>query len=329
MRLLRPELLSWLLALPFAVACWILHYQYKWRQRRRMGGAERTSKLSRRSNRGSDVAVLLFSAVTISFLAGALARPQLPLERRTPEFERQDLVLILDRSISMRARDIRPSRFARAAEEITNFLRRKPAAIDRVGLVAFAGTAVVLSYPTADFDALSFYLDWVADDPTTLFGTDIGAALTVALDMSRREPQRIRPMFVVISDGEDHGRELERATAAVQKQGIRVHAIGIGSHESVPMPIATRGGRDELLMDAARRVVMTRFDETTLQRLAALTGGRYFRSTTGGELVSALESIAEAERRQTGWTARIEYRDLYLPLLAGAAAAAIGLVALL
>jgi Ca-activated chloride channel family protein len=326
-RLLRPDLPVWLFALPVAAICWFIHYWYKWRQRRlaAFGG----TALSRRTTLRRDVATLVLSVLTLALIAVAMMRPQVARERRTPTFERRDLIVILDRSASMRARDVLPSRFGRAVQEIQEFLRRKPATIDRVALVAFAGASVVLSYPTDDIGSLSFYLNWAHDDPTPFFGTDIGAALSTALSVARRDRQRLPPVFVVISDGEDQAGRLEPAAATVASNGIRVHCIGIGSDASVPMPVAVSDQREEFLRDDYGQIVTTRFDATTLQRLATLTGGQYFRSVTGGELLSALDSIALEERRQVGWTTATDYRDLYLLVLAAAALTSLGLVTLL
>ena len=84
---------------------------------------------------------------------------------------------MLDRSASMRAHDVSPSRFARATEEIRTFLKNKPENIDRVGLVGFASSSLILSYLTRDIDNVAFYLDWIEEDPQTFLGTNIGAAL--------------------------------------------------------------------------------------------------------------------------------------------------------
>ena len=320
MRFLRPEMAAWLFAIPVVLACWILHYQYKRRQQRRVLGGMTRQHLgrSRRTATWHDVATLTLALLTVACIAGAMTRPQIQWERRTPTYERQDLVLILDRSVSMRAQDVPPSRFARAVEEIQLFLRRKPDVIDRVALVGFAAASVVLSYPTDDLGSLFFYLDWVRDDPTPLFGTDIGAALGSAMTVVQRDPQRIRPIFVVVSDGDDQGRELPRAIKVLAAAGIRVHCIGIGSASDVPIPLQVSHGRQEFLRDGFGRVQTTRFDESTLRGLAAATGGRYYRSVTGGELRTALDSIAMEERRQIGSTTSVEYRDLYSLLLAAA-----------
>src|SRR4029077_10892392 len=128
----------------------------------------------------------------------------------------QDLVIMLDRSASMNARDIAPSRFARATQEIRNLVRRKPDGIDRIALIGFADAAVVLSYLTEDADSLLFYFDWIDRDPTPLFGTNLGEALTSAMDVARKDDRPTRKIFLVVSDGEDFGPELRRAVAAVR-----------------------------------------------------------------------------------------------------------------
>jgi Ca-activated chloride channel family protein len=325
-RVLHPEMAVWLFSVPIVIGCWLLHYRYKWQKRRHEtipGGA-----WSHRSTVGQDASVLVLGVLTAVLLAGAMLRPQVLLAMRTPELERQNLILILDRSVSMHARDIRPSRLGRAVEEIKSFLQHKPETIDRVGLIGFAATAVTLTYPTSDLSSIFFYLDWARDDPTPMYGTDIGTALTSALAAAKRDAQQgAPPVFVVVSDGEDDGGMLDRAVATFRRENLRVHCIGIGSYESVPMPVATEDGHDEFLRDEAGRILMTQFNEASLQWLAGSTGGRYFRSVTGGELRAALDNAALADRRQVGWTTTREYREMYPLLLAAACLSAFGLAA--
>jgi Ca-activated chloride channel family protein len=254
-------------------------------------------------------------------LVFALARPQALLASRTPEYERQDLVVILDRSASMRAHDIPPSRFTRATLEVRNFLTHKPEAIDRVALVGFAGASLVLSYLTSDMNTLFFYLDWIDGDPTTLLGTNIGAALTSAREVAQKDNRPTRKIFLIVSDGEDYGEDLEKALAAFSADRLRVHCIGIGSDKLVPVPIRQADGRETLLKDDTGRVVNTRFAEATLRRIAETTGGRYVRSSTGSELAGAIDDIVKGERKLVGWKTSTDYRDLYRASLAVAVAA--------
>ncbi len=328
MRFLRPDLADWWLAVPVLIALWAVYRRWRESFRRAMAVAPRFAGLSRRSSPARDVATLGATVVAASALVFALVRPQALLAHRVPEYERQDLVILLDRSASMKAHDIEPSRFARATLEIRNFLRQKPEAIDRVALVGFADASVVLSYLTSDVESIFFYLDWIDGDPYPLFGTNLGAALTSAMDVIRKDNRPTRKLLLVVSDGEDFGDELARALTSVTNAGLRVNTIGVGGDDLVPIPILDAEGRESYLRDEAGRIELTKFSETTLRQIASATGGRYVRSTTGNELRDAIADIVKGERKIQGWRTTTEYRDLYPTSLAvaGVAGAALWLL---
>jgi Ca-activated chloride channel family protein len=328
MRYLDLEFLRWWQVLPVLVACWAVRYSYVRSVRNQTAVAARFAHLSRRSTRSREFAVLALTLLAAAALVFALLRPQVLLAARIPEIERQDLIVMLDRSASMRAHDIAPSRFSRATLEIRNFLRHKPDGIDRVGLVGFADASLILSYLTTDLDTVAFYLDWIDGDPQTLLGTDIGAALKSGMEVARKDDRRTRKVFLLVSDGEDYGADLNRQLNVFRAQGYRVHCIGIGSDRDVAVPVIGADGKETALRDENGRVVKTRFSEATLRQIAAVTGGRYLRSTTGGELAAGIASIVSSERRVIGWRTTTEYRDLYPAGLAvaGAAVAALWLL---
>lgn len=329
MRFLRPDMAGWFLVLPAIVACWFLQDRYIRALRRRTPIAPRFARLSRRTTPLGRSARLAAALVAAGALAFALVRPQALLASRTPEFERQDLIVILDRSASMRAHDIPPSRFTRATVEVRNFLKHKPDAIDRVGLVGFADASLVLSYLTSDVNSLFFYLDWVDGDPAALLGTNIGAALNSAREVAQKDRRPTRKLYLLVSDGEDYGDDLKKALATFRSEGLRVHCIGIGSDSEVPIPLLQPDGRETYLKDDNGRIVKTKFSESTLRQIAEVTGGRYIRSSTGGELAGALEEIVKGERKLLGWKTSTDYRDLYPASLAVAAVAGAALWLLL
>jgi len=324
-RFLRPEYASWWQLLPVLVACCTIHALYAARQRRRAAVPRRFLPLSRRSTWAREAAIAALTLLAGGALVFALARPQARLTTTLPQFEREDLVIMLDRSASMRAHDVAPSRFARATDEIRNFLRNKPENIDRVGLVGFAGTSVILSYLTRDLDTVAFYLDWIESDPQTLLGTDIGAALKNALEVARKDDRQTRKIFVLLSDGEDYGGEVGRQLAVYRQHGDHINSIGIGSDSEVAVPEIQPDGKERPLRDESGRIVHTKFEEATLRDLATASGGRYLRARTGGELTTALQQIEQGERRVIGWQTTTEYRDLYPYALAAAAVAMAGL----
>src|SRR5262245_16862484 len=103
LRFLHPDMAIWLLAVPAAAAFWLVHVLYKHAVRRRAHVQERFSALSRRSTIGGDSAIIALTMISVGLLVVALTQPQLLRQRIEPQYERQALVLILDRSVSMRA----------------------------------------------------------------------------------------------------------------------------------------------------------------------------------------------------------------------------------
>ena len=321
MRFLRPEYAAWWQILPVIGAACLVRIMYLRVQRARTRVQPRFRSLSRRSSWARDAAVVTLATIAGSALAFALVRPQAPLTTRMPQYEREDLVIMLDRSASMRAHDVMPSRFSRATDEIRYFIQNKPENIDRVGLVGFAGSSVILSYLTEDLDTVAFYLDWIERDPQTLLGTDIGAALKNAREIVAKDKRDTRKIFVVLSDGEDYGNELAHEIAVFRQGGQHVNSIGIGSDNEVPVPIIQPDGKETSLRDDDGHIVRTRFEEATLRQIAAQTGGRYVRSRQPGDLTRALEQIEAGERRLVGWKTTTDYRDLYPAALAVAGVA--------
>jgi Ca-activated chloride channel family protein len=325
MRFMRPELAVWFLAVPIVIGCWWLHSCAKSISRDKMRLNPDAAALSRLSGRMREAVVLVAAVVTVASLVTAAMGPQLRLEWETPLYEQRDLILVLDRSASMRAQDIKPSRFTRAIQEIKTFLRRKPEGIDRVALVGFAETALILSHLTRDVDSLYFFLDWIEEDPDPHFGTNLGEALASARDIIRRDSRPTAKMILSVSDGDDQGTGLASVIAALRSENSRVYAIGIGSDINVTIPISTGDGNTQPLADMTGKPLTTRFREETLRNIAVQTGGRYYRSMTGTELLAAISDAAIGEQRIIGSERSTYYREMHQFALL-AAAVSLGLL---
>jgi Ca-activated chloride channel family protein len=234
-----------------------------------------------------------------------------------------DVVILLDNSASMRAEDVPPSRLERALEIVGRFARNKPSQ-DRVGLVSFASGSLILSYLTEDTSNILYYLNYLKDDASFNPGTNIGRAIQNGFAILSRDaelyPQvaRKKRIFILISDGEDHGDELENAVREATRQGIRIHTIGIGSLEGAPFPIGRENGMVRYAEDAKGNKVLTRFDERSLRWIADTTGGSTHRSFTGQELEGFFEGIVRQERKIEGFKKVVEYEDTYRGFLLAA-----------
>ena len=215
---------------------WLIQFLYSARPAAHAGAAALPSAVAALHLDARDAIVPGLAAIAGGALVFALVRPQAPLTTRTPQYEREDLVIMLDRSASMRAHDVAPSRFARATEEIRTFLKNKPENIDRVGLVGFAGSSLILSYLTRDLDNVAVLPGLDRRGSAEPDGHQHRRRAKNALEVARKDDRKTRKIFVLLSDGEDYGGEVNRQLAVYRQEGHHINTIGIGSDEEVPVP---------------------------------------------------------------------------------------------
>lgn len=282
----------------------------------RFAGAAPLRALSRLSSFPGASAAYAATVLAAALIVVALAQPQWVRRLVLPEFKKMDVVFLIDTSPSMRAEDVRPSRLERALEVIARFGEQKPPQ-DRIALVAFSSSSIILSYLTEDPANIRYYLDYLRNDATPRVGTNIGRALQNALKVLAKE-REVDPAaadhkaaFVLISDGEDHGAELDNAVRRVHKQGVRVHTVAIGSSQGAPVPIAWEDGQPRYLLDRRGNRVISHLDERTLRWIAQETGGGAYRSFTGAELPRTFAAILAQERELDGFKQTVEHRDMH------------------
>ncbi|MGK0297039.1 MAG: Ca-activated chloride channel family protein [Gammaproteobacteria bacterium] len=313
--ILQPDMVISVFIVPLLIIfCW-LHILAKRKFRLQEVYGTSLASISRLSTNKQDSLTLISILVVSISLVLALLRPQLSIEKLVPEYEKQDLILILDRSVSMQARDVPPSRFSRAIREIKSFLVNKPDAINRVGLIGFAGTSVILSHLTSDLETLFFFLDWIGEDDDVYYGTNVAGAINSAMEMVSKDDVQTKKTFLLVSDGDDESTELIDYLNQLNDAGIRVHTIGIGTDLAVPIPLGYQDGIAEYLLDEDGNQLITQFNESTLRQVASMTHGSFFRSSTGHELADSLNEVVRQEQKQTGLKRTVEHMDLYSPLL--------------
>ena len=214
--------------------------------------------------------VLLLLATLVAGIA--LARPQWGHTEPEHAFVGEDVVFVLDCSLSMTTTDVLPSRLQRAKFAMLDFARRQ--SHGRVGLVAFAGSAFIQCPLTFDLEAFEETLMGVDEKTIPIPGTDIGRALSEA--NRAMDKQARRKLVVLVTDGED----LEKSGVAVAKSlatnGVVVFAIGVGTASGSEIQTVNAAGQSEWLRDANGEIVRSRLDETTLRQIAEATGGSYY-----------------------------------------------------
>src|SRR5690606_34374697 len=297
----RPDLLWLAVVLPALAAAAVLGYG---RRRRRVARRLGSPELVRRLGAGDLERPVTGRVVLVALAAAALgfaaAGPRWGWQAVEHQGRARNIVLALDVSKSMLARDLTPNRLERERLLARRLLRELRG--DRLGLVAFAGRAYILAPLTMDHGALELYVDALDPGIVSYGGSSLAAALRQATDLALGQQStggRDRAI-VLATDGEAHEdnaavlAEAERAAAA----GIVVHTVGIGSQRGEPIPERDpRTGREAgYKRDMSGEVVISRLNESLLSRIAELTGGRYVRLDQAGATDQLLGALRAVER---------------------------------
>jgi Ca-activated chloride channel homolog len=240
-----------------------------------------------------------FGTTALFLWALALAQPQCGSRSELTKKRGVDVVVALDASKSMLARDVAPNRLDRAKLELLTLLDELKG--DRVGIVAFAGDAFVQCPLTSDYEAAKMFLRAIDPNQMQQGGTDIGGALRISrevLDAADRGGSADR-VVVLLSDGEDLTGEAVATADALGEAGIRVFAVGIGSESGEPIPVFDRAGdMTGYKKDASGGTVLTRLDRVGLSRLAEASGGELFYKPGGvamSDVVARIDQLQKSE----------------------------------
>lgn len=257
------------------------------------------------------------SAYTLAlmFFALALAQPQCGEKAEVAKRRGIDVVVALDASKSMYARDVTPSRLERAKLELTTLLDSLKG--DRVGLVVFAGDAFIQCPLTSDYAAAKVFLRAVDPEQMPQGGTNIGAALLLSRQVLENADRGAKDRVVVLlSDGEDLTGDIGEAIDALKDFNARVLAIGIGSDTGEPIPILNRNGDVAgYKKDENGVTVISRLDRAGLTRIASATGGEFFTQPRGVAMAEVVKIIDQLQKSELESRVTMKYGEMYQPFL--------------
>ena len=234
----------------------------------------------------------------------AIARPRSSSQVEKIDTEGIDIVLAMDVSTSMLARDFTPDRISAAKDIAIEFIAQRPS--DRMGIVVFAGESYTQCPLTTDRATL---INMMKEVQTDLIedGTAIGNGLATAVArMSGSDaPSRV---VILLTDGVNNRGEVAPLTAAqiAKTYGIRVYTIGVGANGMAPYPVVTPWGIEE-------RKIQVEIDEELLKGIAETTGGRYFRATDNTKLQEIYAEINRMEKSKTSIDSFPVYKELFSP----------------
>lgn len=314
-RFAHPEYLQLLFAIPvFLIGYWYAARLRKERLRR-FGDIAILRRLSESASGKKRFAKFLLFLTAFTTLVVGLANPQIGTRLQEVKQEGVDIFVALDVSLSMKAEDIKPNRLEKAKLEIRNLIDRLGG--DRIGLVVFAGEAYTQFPLTTDYSGAKLFLDVVDVDAVPIPGTSIGAAIQRAVESFDFEEPTTK-VIVIITDGENTEGDAFPSAEEAAKKGILLYTVGLGSPGGTPIPIYNPSGQQvDFKRDRQGNIVMTKLDEASLERIAAIGKGSYYRGTnTQDELNEIYKAINALQKHEFGTKQFTDYESRFQFFLA-------------
>jgi Ca-activated chloride channel family protein len=262
---------------------------------------------ARRSRMGAFLAALRWLVLALFIVA--LAQPRLMKSHTTVMASGIDIVAALDLSGSMISEDFivhgqRVNRFNMARSVLKRFIDQRPN--DRIGLVVFAARAFIAAPLTLDHDYLQENLDRLGIGTINADQTAIGDALVTALNQLRDLKAKSK-IIILMTDGQNNSGQIDPITAAkaAQALGVKVYTIGIGERGTAPMPVFMNGQK------VGYQNVPVDVDEDTLQKIAQLTGGKYYRADNAERFREIYAEIDKLEKTEAIINKYTQFKELF------------------
>ena len=238
----------------------------------------------------------------LSMIVVAIARPRSSENVEKVDTEGIDIVLAMDVSTSMLARDLTPDRINASKDIAIEFISQRPS--DRMGIVVFAGESFTQCPLTTDRATLINLMKEVQTDIIE-DGTAIGNGLATAIARMKDSDAKSR-VVILLTDGVNNRGEISPQMAAeiAKTYGVRVYTIGVGKEGMAPYPVMTPWGVEV-------RNMKVEIDEKLLSEIAESTGGRYFRATDNTKLAEIYSEINKMEKARTTIDSFPVYKELF------------------
>ena len=233
---------------------------------------------------------ITFFSIAFFFFVIGLCRVQLGARLKEKESKGVEVIVALDVSNSMLAKDYSPNRLERAKLAISRIVDKMQE--DRIGLVVFAGESFIQLPITTDYVSAKVFLNSINTESVPVQGTDLSEAIMTSARSFSTQSENSRAI-ILISDGEDHEGSALDAAAAVAQEGIKIYTIGVGSPAGEPIPL-----NGELMKDKDGNIVVTKLNEQILMEIAEQGNGEYVRASNSEfGLNPILEDIKSMDKK--------------------------------
>ena len=282
-RFAQPQYLYLLLIVPLM---WAIYFYSVYRNRENMakyGNPQILQSLAPDVSKYKPGTKFFLQQLALIVMIFIIARPQMGAKIETVKKQGVEIIIALDVSNSMLARDIAPSRLDKAKQMLSKLIDQLDN--DKVGLIVFAGDAYTQLPITSDFVSAKMFLSTISPDMVPTQGTAIGRAIALAMN-SFTPDQSADKAIIVITDAENHEDDAVQMAKEAAQKGIMVDVIGIGSEQGAPIPI---GGNDtNLRKDNQGNVVITKLNAQLGRDIAKAGDGIYISADNTGSALRAL-----------------------------------------
>ncbi|WP_213524198.1 VWA domain-containing protein [Nonlabens sp.] len=288
MYILEEKIYFWLLCLiPVLIVLFIGLSYWRHRAQKKYAAKQMLDHLIPDRSWFKPILKLVTVCVGIAFLVLALVNLKAGEKTETVNREGVDIVFAVDVSKSMLAEDIAPNRLEKSQRLVTEIINNL--ASDRIGLIAYAGSAVPQLPITTDYGSAKMFLQSLTTELISSQGTAINEAIQLAENYYSDETEAAK-ILVIISDGEDHEGESVAVAEAAAEKGIRIFTIGVGTEKGTTIPIKRNGIVREFKKDRDGNTVITKLNAETLIEISEAGKGAYIDGTVTATVIEELKA---------------------------------------
>lgn len=290
----KPIYFLLLALLPLGVV--LQHFYVRWQQQaqQQFGSEKALHKITANRNSKRKKQKFVIYILALLFVILALVNPKFGMETDTVKAQGVELVFALDVSKSMLCNDVKPNRLEKAKQIIVQTISKL--GTDRIGMIAYAGSAHPVLPMTTDYALAKMYLQTINTDLISSQGTAIQSAVETAVDFF--DNPNSGKAVILLSDGEDHESGSEIAAYAKEK-GVKIIAIGMGTEQGGNITFIDEYGEPQLKVDREGKVVITKLNPKILEAIAADSDGKYIVGNQTAQVVeqikAALEEVKKSE----------------------------------
>jgi Ca-activated chloride channel family protein len=300
MELDEKKYLYLLILLPLIVLVFVANLYWKRKKQQEFGDLEMVKKLSPESSVFKPVLKLIVLLLAFLGLIFALVNPKIGTKMETVKREGIDIVFAMDVSKSMLAEDVAPNRLDKSKQLVSQIITQL--GNDRIGIVAYAGSAFPVLPITTDYGVARMFLQSMNTEMVSSQGTSLDEAIKLSLTYFD-DKSKTSKLLILISDGEDHSEGAESMAEEANKAGMKIITVGIGTEKGATIPLKRNGIVESYQKDNNNEVVVTKLNKASLDAIAKATKGGYVNGNNTKEVVEyikgTLDKIQKTEFEST------------------------------